>query len=104
MDPRKTIALIGRQAVCILLVLGFCLSTACQKKPAAEHPKQLGVEDYGRLPGLQGTSLKPLRDELSRIVVQQGTPELLDGAANVADGDSSDKKSASDQPRIQGSD
>jgi hypothetical protein len=62
-----------------MLAVGLLFSSGCKKQRRAEFPEQLGNEDYGRLPGLMGTSLERLQDELALVVEQQGTPELLDG-------------------------
>ena len=83
----------------VILILVFCVSPSCKKQPKAEFPEQLGIEDYGRLPGLKGTSLEKLRNELARVVEQKGTPEILDGIGLV-EGDSLDEPSASARPQI----
>ncbi len=84
----------------LILLLMLCLLGACNKQPPAEFPEQLGVEDYGRLPGLKGTSLEKLQNELARIVEQQGTPELLDGIGLVAEEDPSGPQHSSKRSPI----
>ena len=37
------------------VAVGLVFSQGCKKQPRAEFPEQLGIEDYGRLPGLKGT-------------------------------------------------
>ena len=61
-----------------VVAAGLALSPGCKKQRQAEFPEQLGIEDYGRLPGLKASSLEPLQDEFARVVEQRGTPELLD--------------------------
>ena len=68
----------GAWIVLGVVAVGLLLSPGCEKQRRAEFPEQLGNEDYGRLPGLKGTSLELLQDELARVVEQRGTPELLD--------------------------
>ena len=86
-------------AITVILILGLCTVPGCKKRPRAEFPERLGIEDYGRLPGLKGTSLEKLQNELARVVEQQGTPEMLDGIGLV-DEESPDKPSASARPQI----
>ena len=66
-------------AVCLALI---CLA-GCSKKPP--------LDNFGQLPGLVETPHQKLRDELARIVEEEGTPQLLTRAAipdeqNVAAG------------------
>ncbi len=84
----------------VILIFGICSGVGCKKQPQAEFPEQLSVEDYGRLPGLKGTPLEELQNELARIVEQQGTPELLDGVGSVAEEESSGRQPSSKRSRI----
>ncbi len=66
-------------SVVVLFLLAVLFDAGCKRRQRAEFPERLGTEDYGRLPGLKGSSLEQLHDELARVVEQQGTPEQLDG-------------------------
>lgn len=80
----------------LILVLVLCSGLGCRKQqPKAEFPEQLGIEDYGRLPGLKRTSLEKLQNELARVVEQQGTPELLDGVRLVSERTFADRQPSS---------
>ena len=75
-----------RLAWLVLMLPAVLSGVGCGRTAA---PDESG--DYGTLPGLRGTSDQKLRDELARIVDQQGTPELLmqadvKDAENVATG------------------
>ncbi|MBN2295433.1 MAG: hypothetical protein JXM70_23580 [Pirellulales bacterium] len=84
-----------------ILVLVICTTTACNKKhPEAEFPEQLGIKDYGRLPGLRASSRQELQNELARIIEQQGTPEQLDGIELSGKGEPPDEKTSTKRPRI----
>ena len=89
----------------VLAAIGLLFFTGCDKRPEAEFPESLSVEDYGRLPGLKGSSLDKLQDEYFVVVEQQGTPEMLDAsAAAVTGGEPSQagqkKPGAAGQPSV----
>ncbi len=84
--------------ITIVLILALCCTSGCKRQqPKAEFPEQLDIEDYGRLPGLKGSSLEKLQNELARIEHQQGTPEMLDGIGVIAAEESSGSQPPSGQ-------
>lgn len=73
-------ALRGALVIALLGVacLGGVLLGGCDRPIIQDDRQMSGVDEYGKLPGLRATPNRQLRDELSRIVAERGTPELLD--------------------------
>lgn len=77
--PGKSVFLPSRVwGLPILATLSF-LGAAIGCRPAAQNPPPPSspVEELGKLPGLQKTSLQALREELARIEEEGGTPEQM---------------------------
>jgi hypothetical protein len=71
----------------LLCVIFCCFGIAgCRARQPEEANQPAGPEAYGSLPGLKSTPKLNLRDELARIVEDNGTPEQL-SRKTVADED-----------------
>ena len=70
----------------LILALSCLTFGGCGRPSEAETSAPLTAEDYGKLPGLSTSPSPKLRDELARIVEEDGTPELL-GKTALVDGD-----------------
>ena len=63
--------------VALILALSCLTAGGCNRQPKADSSQPSKPEDYGYLPGLKGSTSPKLRDELARIIEEDGTPELL---------------------------
>ena len=61
----------------LALLLAIATGAGCTKTPSPEAKATEEAKAFGALPGLKATPDQSLQDELTRVVTDGGTPELL---------------------------